>query len=409
MNRYFILLLLCTSWLGNFSSIAQAKDRGDILFKQGYKAYSSGNYGLALRYWKRAENHFRISKSFKEASRITINQSSALQKLGHYPQSCLKVLEVLDIDKSICRYSTEAESILPFKESTLNIDPNLSIISLQILGESLRNLQHYKLSEQALNIALSLAIKQSKQREIAAIKLSKANLFSDQFRLYKQDFINQNIDLYTSKSLPVATLGYESAQKAFALYQELFATQLEAKSKLSWLALYKELESWVASKNGDQAIALLRLDENLENEHVRLLENLSINDADILPIELAYAHLQMADHYLSMKNRSNDSITSISFHIIEALKIANQLNNARVLSSTYALQGKISYENQQIEKAITFYRKAAEYSQSSGALDLDYQWSYELAKLYAQQGQISDALIEYESNGTEISCIIQLA
>jgi CHAT domain-containing protein len=94
--------------------------------------------------------------------------------------------------------------------------------------------------------------------------------------------------------------------------------------------------------------------------------------------------------------KSLDQVQSLTNDILQqALKIAKQLQNQRLLSYANGYLGQLAEIKQHYDEALKFTRSAIFFAQQEQALEILYRWQWQLGRIFKAQQHIDEAIAAY--------------
>lgn len=108
--------------------------------------------------------------------------------------------------------------------------------------------------------------------------------------------------------------------------------------------------------------------------------------------------IQRASPFLNspFARKSMDQVQTLTNDILQqALKIAKQLQNQRLLSYAHGYLGQLAEIQQHYEEALKFTRSAIFFAQQEQALEILYRWQWQLGRIFKAQQHIDEAIAAY--------------
>ena len=372
--------------------------QADQLQVQGHAFLEQGMPSKAYRTWEAAYALYRGLNHQSGMRKSKHNQSLAYLALGQYPNACRQLLETLSWESQICETSYLSPQAAGPDEVTSLLQnlPNHPITedALHNLGIVLRLLGKIDASELVLNQALALAQGQNSPTQIQSIHLSLANTHRARFN-QARDQLQLTDDPGTE--IEVLQTALNNAKDAFQVYRSLAETsqnpQRTLRAQLNWLSLYLDVVAWATGEPWE-APELAELQQAQQPFLGPVLAQLSSGEFDSLSaIDGIYGRLNLAGQLLELSQHKipypgqTHPLTQAFRQTQTALTEAGALNNYRAKSFALGTAGKLYRHTNQLTQAQHALERATSLAQSIRAWDSAYQWQWELAQLYQQQGK----------------------
>ncbi|NEO60768.1 MAG: hypothetical protein F6J98_10125, partial [Moorea sp. SIO4G2] len=204
-----------------------------------------GQPDTALEAWQLATEIYQQLKDDIGITGTLINQAQAMEALGLHRRTCKTLLQALNLDNN-CDLSNQErfETVLQTFQQTP--DPQIKILGLRSLGNTLRLLGDLKHSQQVLKASLKVAQPPLEKRETL---LSLGDTERSWYNHYKQ--------LYTRKNLidqkAVKQQVSDQVDHALKYYQESLqessklsaSSSLDIEPKLQRLSLLIDFHNWL--------------------------------------------------------------------------------------------------------------------------------------------------------------------
>lgn len=319
----------------NLPFIAQALD------VRGHLEFSQGKTQVALTTWREAGDIYKSSGDTSEFINNRINIAKALQILGHFRQAN-QILSGLD------------------KVLKSQTDLVLRAKGLRNLGDVLAVVDDLEESHRILELSLKNAQESGSNTEISKTLLSLANLTRLQ------------------QKIPVALEYYEQAIAT----STNFTTHIQ--SELNLLSLL------IASKKyADVNILISKIQPELNHlSHSRPEVNAKINFVHNL-IKLG------SEEGENKKLSKSVSLPKSARILAKAIAEAQDLKDKRAESYALGTLGELYQQNQQFYEAKKLTQKALFIAKAIRALDITYQWQWQMGSLLKHDGKIQDAITYY--------------
>ena len=403
--RYFLnsLLLSVLIVLSGLPAIAKPLDEADQLTNRGRQHLQQGNSGNAIETWLKALEIYQKEKSVEGEKNTLINLSTAYQAKGQYPNACWVLTDALEVDNSaICRNVSRptaeevATALRIIKEQP---DTLLTLKALQELGIVLRVIGNLDESVSVLEIALASAQRQNLAFERNALRMSLANAQADIIRQAQNRFSLSDNPLTKAQFVAIATSALPEISKTYLELVENEPTFLQA--RLNWLKLFLSINQWANQDPSNPDLASLKasLTPHLNST---LNQALLADYSKESPIQSVYSQIKLAKYLLEIQ-KSDLPVTTEKHILILAFELANSarndalsLKNERAQSFAVGVTGLLYKTTKQTDFAQRSFTIARDLAVSSNSADSAYEWEWELAQHYQEQGQTKDAISAYE-------------
>ena len=307
---------------------------------KGRLQFVRGEAEAALITWEQSAKIYQQIGDSARFIRNRINSTQALQTLGSYRQ---------------------ANKILSEVEQTLQAQPDslLKATGLRNLGNILQVVGDLKKSQEVLKQSLALA------KTFSSDEATSETLFS----------LGNTARL--QQDTPAALDYYQQAQAASADPSTRIQSQL---NQLSLLVKTKQFSHALAS--------ISQIPSELEKlPPSRMAVNAKINFAQSL-IELGKGGTTGIE-------KTNVQMQSAQI-LAKAIGEAQNLEDKRAESYALGTLGELYEQTQQFYEAKNLSQKALFIAQNTNALDIAYQWQWQMGRLLKQQGDIKNAIAYYE-------------
>lgn len=246
-------------------------------------------------------------------------------------------------------YSQAITTLTQVKEQLAN-EPNttVKVQALLSLGNNLSRSGRYQESEEILNSAIAIAQKLNETALVADLYLNLGNTA----RL---------------KSEPERAL--EFYQQAIDLASD---TDIQLRGKLNRLAVLVDLQEIDAATKEVEAIQNLLVRLPPQQTTVR-------------------AKVSLARQLLEL----NTEPQQIARILVSAIAQARNLGIIRTEAEALGILGNLYERNQQWQEALELTERALLLAQSSNALELSYQWQWQLGRIFKAQGKMEEAIAAY--------------
>jgi len=358
------------------------------LTQQGHEQLAQGKAEEALKTWERATEIYTQLGYTEGINGSKINQSLALQTLGQYRHACQILLTALTIDSNneICEPSAEGNQPIPEEPKSL-----VSAIGLRTLGDVLMVIGKLELSEMALEQSLKIAQSLQSSPEIRITFLSLGNTIRAQYNRKRDlfDRTNSSIDRDNAKEL---------ANKAIDLYHQAIQETAELstsnivpiQAKLNRLSLLLDFEGW-----------LQEIKQNSEAEKIKpaiqsQMADLWQNEKAIANLPTTQSKVYLYLNFAQSLSRFNQNHLAMQY-AQTALQQARVLQNRRAESYVLGTIGGFYEQTQELSPAEKLTKQALGLVQAIDAVDIAYQWQWQLGRINQKQGRIKDAIAAYDA------------
>jgi CHAT domain-containing protein len=337
---------------------------------QGELQLRLGKPDAALLSWKQAQITYKIVGNEIGKIRSLINQSIAQQKLGFYRQS-----------------KTTLEEIYPQLEK--QPDSLMKATALRSFGDILQLVGDLDKSRQILLQSINISKKLQFPVENAEALLSLGNndhafAYRMQTEAHQEDFakitpLSCKKPQLHNKISNESLIYYQQALKSYAEAATISNPTTQIQAKLNQLNIFLELQKW--------------------SEVQRILPDLKLQLPLIPPSQSAiYANINFAQSLSCIKQaNSADFITwkEIAQIVASAIQQAKSIGDNRTFAYALGVLGELYLETGDIFNAQKLTEQALTRSQSIGAIDITYQWQWQLGYIFSQKGNIKKATILY--------------
>ncbi len=341
--------------LGTLKTVANSPAKtgvqAQILNVQGRLQLAQGNAQTALQTWQQAASLYRQIGNPNGEIQSQLRQAQALQSLGLYARAYQQVL-------------------LPLQgRLQQQPDSTMKVAGLRSLAEAMGIVGILTTAEETATTSLTIAERLKDPAEIAASRLTLANLLYARIR-----------ELRSASSLK--SWQREELQRdttaALTLYEQIAATRSpnRLRALLNRLALLLDNE---------RTTDVVQLVTSLQPEIVTL-------PADRTGIE---ARLNFANSLLRLQKASGTSPTDITALLTTTVNQARQLNDPHLIANALGNLGRALEQNQQLATAQTVTEQAVLLAKVANASEQIYRWSAQLGRLQEQRGDRPGAIASY--------------
>jgi CHAT domain-containing protein len=309
---------------------------------------------------------------------------STYRKALHYLEyrqaqsACRTLASSLILDRTIC----EGQSSVTFKQKLESVDSG-HYNHVYLLGIALRQLGYYDLSRDALEFAKTHT---TTANDIDNISMSLANVAQGEFAKTLNQY---NTSDKKDKKDEASERLFKEGQSALTQYQQLWESKsvsLQTKARLNWLL--------VASSINDEFPELLKLVSPSQAKQV--IQFVDSRIVELPENEQIDVRLKFAESLRKLTRLDTAYLDDAQKQSQTALRLSRQAKNSIAASRAIGLSGRIFLQNSEIGKAAIAFEQAQSLALSYRALDVAYQWEWELGKIYAKAGD-ARALPQYKA------------
>ncbi|MGR3277592.1 CHAT domain-containing protein [Acaryochloris marina NIES-2412] len=380
LYKVFSLLLLVLSQAPVLPASASSPktQQGDGLIKKGLQHLDKNQPRKALKLFIEAHSLYTDSNYPQGVNGSLINQSVALKQIGQYYRACTSLTDVLSLNRELCQSQSE-EKLTTEELLGTELDINQQVAALHNLGNNLLLLGQLESSEIALKQAAFLDTTNRQD-----IQLSLANTYQAQ---YKRAINRLSFSVDPASEADASNTAQTYAQKALQLYESIASSEShDVHAQLNGLQLISHLGKSDHSK-------FIQLHQQFQYLTQPFIKNLLANDFSQFPDAEAINLQLKLSGLLSQLNQPIEAFA----HGRAALIKADALQDSRLRSLAYGTLGKIYLQAKQLEDATQVFTKALELAQARTENSLAYQWSWQLAQIYQQSGQRTQAIATYDT------------
>ncbi len=372
-----------------------------------------GQPDTALEAWQLATEIYQQLNDDIGITGTLINQAQAMEALGLHRRTCKTLLQALKLDNN-CDLSNQErfETVLQTFQQTP--DPQIKILGLRSLGNTLRLLGDLNHSKQVLKASLKVAQPPLEKRETL---LSLGDTERYWYNHYKQLYTRTNLIAEQKK---VKQQVIDQVDYALSYYQESIqqssqssaSTSLDIEPKLQRLSLLIDFHNWLESlsyevNNDNQPPNIQELKSQINKQFKELLNS----EITKLPASrnAIYAQINFVESLITYELKSNkyqDNLQRSSFilqpyeiahTLVKALQEAQLLDDKRAESYALGTLGKLYEQTQQWYQAQEFTQKALTIAQGIQSDDIAYQWQWQLGRIYQALGKTEEAITAYQA------------
>jgi len=352
----------------------------------------------ALKSWQEAADLYQTLGDGSSTIRSKIYQAQALQELGLYVHACEKVVQALDVEQLLCDNSTD-RVVQQTIQTLQQLPASIQFISLYSLGNILRQLGRLEESRLFLEAGLD-AVPSMKDR--SEVLLSLGNTFralGDRDRGRNDPETNYKGMPWQLKTRMQADTAKSYYRQANEFYQQAIGNDPLSKTYLK--VQIDRLSLFLETENRPAAEGLWA-----EMEQSDLLKTLTS-----LPKSrnAVYAQIHLAKNWAYLQQLTGNTLDWEPIVDLLNLTIRNarELQDPRTLSYALGnLGGLYEYLSSRPENVRTLQwqslaqqltQEALFLAQPGEAVDIAYQWQWQLGRLLEAQGDREGAIAAYES------------
>ncbi len=349
---------------------------------QGRLKLTLGQPKKALTSWEQATELYQKLNDATGVTGSLINQAQALEVLGLYRRACKTLLQASQLPPD-CDLSTPEkwQPILAHFET--QADPDLQLLGLRTLGNSLRLTGQLKAATQILQASLDRP--QSPLSQSTTL-LNLGKLEHTKYQQLRQ-LSTQAATLDSTK------LMVDSAQKALAYWQQAEESlPLDTSKPLALQSQLHQLSLAVDLWQDDQSNSLNHITDSPDV----IVTQLRRHGIEQLPVSYLATNAQL--HFTQSLIRLGPEQHPLAQAMAQtALKQAQELQHPRSVSHSLGLLGQIYEQNEQWAEAQELTEQALLKAQTIRATDLAGQWQWQLGRIYQVGQQRPAALKAYEA------------
>ncbi|AOW98903.1 hypothetical protein BJP34_05035 [Moorena producens PAL-8-15-08-1] len=372
-----------------------------------------GQPDTALEAWQLATEIYQQLKDDIGITGTLINQAQAMEALGLHRRTCKTLLQALNLDNN-CDLSNQErfETVLQTFQQTP--DPQIKILGLRSLGNTLRLLGYLKHSQQVLKASLKVAQPPLEKREtLLSLGDTERSWYNHYKQLYtrnnqieQQEKVQKKVDDKFNYALNYYQESLQESSKLSA------STSLDIEPKLQRLSLLIDFHNWLETltdedKDQNKTTRLQELKYKI-NDQVKELLNSEITKLPASRTAI-YAQINFVESLITYDLKSNkhhDNLQRSSFilqpyeiahTLVKALQEAQLLDDKRAESYALGTLGKLYEQTQQWYQAQEFTEKALTIAQGIQADDIAYQWQWQLGRIYKALGKTEEAITAYQA------------
>jgi len=306
----------------------------------------------ALDSWEMAEKFYQEIGDKTGVLGSKINQAQALQNMGMYNDSCKILLQSIDLEALNCQESEKIGEFLNKK----NLNLPLEAIALQSLGVAFQAVGNLPFSQKILEKSLRIFQKLELKKEMSSTLLNMGN---------------------TAKILGDTQRALDYYQQAGEIGKSLTdkeGLKLLVKAQINQLSVLLELNQLAAAQS--------------------LIEPIITNLNQLPPHrDTIYSKVYLAK-IIETNPQANLPIThqTIAKILAEAVQESRNIGDKKAEAYALGTLGRLYENNQQFSEAQQLTEEALKIARELNALEIIYQWEWQLARLLNIQGDVKGAL-----------------
>ncbi|NEQ49348.1 MAG: CHAT domain-containing protein [Leptolyngbya sp. SIO3F4] len=361
----------------------------ETLIEQGRILYERGKWEYAIDSWQEATQLYRELNDPVGITGSLLNQTKALGMGGHYRQACEITLVAIGVENQECDFKDPTATTEAMAAIDAETVPNMKLLKLTTLGNVLRLNGYLPQAEKFLNTAVTVAgkINQPMLQAKTLLSLGKVQQLSyrQTFQIYQQ---TQDPDDQT-KALAEAL----AALNTYELSENLVIDPLlQAQASAQTLDLLTQLQSQSTLLFQQEQELGPQIQTQLQTVKQLPLENLPPSRALInsqLSLAQSLIRLWALPEYTVSLSPPTDILPLLNRAQKDAIALQDITSQSQALGirghlyEVWNTREKSSNNWQQAQKAT---QKALALAQSVRASNLAYQWSWQLGRLYQQEG-----------------------
>ena len=366
------------------------------LVEQGRVFYEAGQFERALTMWQKAGSAYAQMHDEIGMTGSLIDQAQALSALGLSRRACQTLTQALKMDDSICDSNQKVQ--LPKQKPSFLINTGL-----RSLGDVLRVIGNFEKSQEVLQQNWEVAQQLSSFEAEGDALLSLGNTArvlgnrerDRQDTLGDQAFlVPTSLDCASQPSIVKATEAIGYYQQAIGLYQQATACYQHGgtavaiapiQAQLNRLSLLIEIEQWWRKHEPSEA------DSWAARIQPQMTELLKIQPAIAeLPRshEAVYAKINFARSLISLKQIApNSSSWNVNQLLNDAIQQAQDLGDRQASAYAIGNLGWMYEQTGQLSEALESTQQALKLAKEIGALEIVYQWEWQLGRILLNQKQ----------------------
>ncbi|MBT9315777.1 CHAT domain-containing protein [Leptothoe spongobia] len=404
-----------TNSLASLDRLPQNSERARLMAQtlnaQGQLAFTQGRTETALQAWQQTTQIYQDLDYQPGITGSLINQSRALETIGHYRRACQSLLNAINLTEQSCDFShsdTAPNKIIQAFEQ--ESDNTLKILGLRSLGNVMRLTGQLPEAQQLLKQSVTLANSQEKphQKLLSLLSLGKT----------EQALYEQAAYRYSQTSLPRDEAALKThAENALAHYintQEIAQALVKEHPDLFSQTVIQQFTLLVNLHLGQFSQGLfpqLRLQLQTQLLTVKRLPSLAPNRTNL------YTQINLAKSYIALQKSPETTIRPSATEIFDLLSQVQQqavaINDTDAQSYALGTLGGLYEQSAKqphsdaklLQQAQILTTKALELAQSTD--HIAYQWQWQLGRIYAAQQSTDQAINYYQAAADSLQTLRQ--
>jgi CHAT domain-containing protein len=392
------------------SSVGQVSDAAKLL-SEGKSFYERGSFSEAIERWERAAKDYELQNDRSGQALSLSYLSLAYQEMGELEKAQKAIDRSIDLLKKQPQLEANSTAILAkalnargsielrkgqteaaletWQEAEKNYDligDKTGVLGSQIDRiQALQTLGLYRRSQflleqiqQKLQAEPDSQLKAAGLRSLGVVEQVVGNLTKSKELLEQSLAVARNLNLPSETSATLFSLGNTARSLqdypiALEFYQQAAETAPSTLARLE--ARINQLSLLLAEKNLQEAETLFK---KIESD----LANLAASRPAI------YARVNLAQTIIDAQFKLENSARILA----TAVQKARELKDTRAESYALGTLAHLYERNQQVGESLNLTRQALTIALEINAVDIAYQWQWQLGRLLKAQGNIEEAI-----------------
>jgi CHAT domain-containing protein len=392
------------------SSVGQVSDAAKLL-SEGKSFYERGSFSEAIERWERASKDYELQNDRSGQALSLSYLSLAYQEMGELEKAQKAIDRSIDLLKKQPQLEANSTAILAkalnargsielrkgqteaaletWQEAEKNYDligDKTGVLGSQIDRiQALQTLGLYRRSQflleqiqQKLQAEPDSQLKAAGLRSLGVVEQVVGNLTKSKELLEQSLAVARNLNLPSETSATLFSLGNTARSLqdypiALEFYQQAAETTPSTLARLE--ARINQLSLLLAEKNLQEAETLFK---KIESD----LANLAASRPAI------YARVNLAQTIIDAQFKLENSARILA----TAVQKARELKDTRAESYALGTLAHLYERNQQVGESLNLTRQALTIALEINAVDIAYQWQWQLGRLLKAQGNIEEAI-----------------
>jgi CHAT domain-containing protein len=392
------------------SSVGQVSDAAKLL-SEGKSFYERGSFSEAIERWERAAKDYELQNDRSGQALSLSYLSLAYQEMGELEKAQKAIDRSIDLLKKQPQLEANSTAILAkalnargsielrkgqteaaletWQEAEKNYDligDKTGVLGSQIDRiQALQTLGLYRRSQflleqiqQKLQAEPDSQLKAAGLRSLGVVEQVVGNLTKSKELLEQSLAVARNLNLPSETSATLFSLGNTARSLqdypiALEFYQQAAETTPSTLARLE--ARINQLSLLLAEKNLQEAETLFK---KIESD----LANLAASRPAI------YARVNLAQTIIDAQFKLENSARILA----TAVQKARELKDTRAESYALGTLAHLYERNQQVGESLNLTRQALTIALEINAVDIAYQWQWQLGRLLKAQGNIEEAI-----------------